>query len=451
VAILRPELAKLRGFVNPADVFLSIHRQDPNSFWLDRSTHPDEPVSIIGSAGSILKLGQDPLGEIANYLAKLKRSIASVPEQEIPFSFRPGLVGYLGYEMLSGARDNQNLEPVAELMVVDRAMVFDHRDRHMYFIGLFETEAEFNNWHRAALLRLTLVGGELASYTQLTKEPKIISSKLRHSPVKYLELIGQCKDHIASGDVYQLCLTNQILIEHDADPLKTFLTLREQNPAPYGSYIKIGKREIVSSSPEQFLKVTTEGKISSKPIKGTRPRSLVPVEDELLAKELRENQKEQAENLMIVDLMRNDLGRVCEPGSVVVDKLFDVESYATVHQLVSTVSGTLQQGQNAVTALKACFPAGSMTGAPKIRAMEILEELEAGPRGAYSGAIGYLGFDGSADLGMTIRTLVFEGSLASLGVGGGITIDSSPDQELQETMLKADALLRTLGGNTWSH
>jgi anthranilate/para-aminobenzoate synthase component I len=246
-------------------------------------------------------------------------------------------------------------------------------------------------------------------------------------------------------------LTNQILIEHDADPLKTFLTLREQNPAPYGSYIKIGQREIVSSSPEQFLKVTTEGKISSKPIKGTRPRSLVPVEDELLAKELRENQKEQAENLMIVDLMRNDLGRVCEPGSVVVDKLFDVESYATVHQLVSTVSGTLQQGQNAVTALKACFPAGSMTGAPKIRAMEILEELEAGPRGPYSGAIGYLGFDGSADLGMTIRTLVFEGSLASLGVGGGITIDSSPDQELQETMLKADALLRTLGGNTWSH
>ena len=211
---MRLELAKLRGFVNPADVFLSIHRQDPNSFWLDRSTHPDEPVSIIGSAGSILKLGQDPLGEISIYLAKLKRSIASVPEQEIPFSFRPGLVGYLGYEMLSGARDSQNLEPVAELMVVDRAMVFDHRDRHMYFIGLFETEAEFNNWHRAALLRLTLVGGELASYTQLTKEPKIISSKLRHSPEKYLELIGQCKDHIASGDVYQLCLTNQILIEH---------------------------------------------------------------------------------------------------------------------------------------------------------------------------------------------------------------------------------------------
>jgi aminodeoxychorismate synthase component I len=448
VAILRLELAKLRGFVNPADVFLSIHKDDPNSFWLDRSTHPEEAVSVIGSAGSTLALGDNPLEAIAKHLAKINRSIEHFPEGDIPFSFRPGLVGYLGYEMLKGARNMGSTE-TAELMIVDRAMVFDHRDRHMYFIGLFETEPEFHNWHRAALLRLTLVGGELGSYTQRTKEPKIVSSKLRHSPDEYLELIDKCKQHIASGDVYQLCLTNQILIEHDADPLKTFLTLRQQNPAPYGSYIKVGKSEIVSSSPEQFLKVTAEGKISSKPIKGTRPRSQVPVEDELLAKELRENQKEQAENLMIVDLMRNDLGRICEPGSVTVEKLFDVESYATVHQLVSTVTGTLQPGQNIADALEACFPAGSMTGAPKIRAIEILEDLEAGPRGVYSGAIGYLGFDGSADLGMTIRTLVFEGNLATLGVGGGITIDSNPEQELQETMLKAEALLRTLGGTTW--
>ena len=237
------------------------------------------------------------------------------------------------------------------------------------------------------------------------------------------------------------------MIEHDADPLKTFLTLRQQNPAPYGSYVKVGNREIVSSSPEQFLKVTASGKISSKPIKGTRPRSQVPAEDELLAKELRENEKEQAENLMIVDLMRNDLGRICEPGSVTVEKLFDVESYATVHQLVSTVTGELLDNENAVTALEACFPAGSMTGAPKIRAIEILEDLEAGPRGVYAGALGFLGFDGSADLGMTIRTLVFEGNVVSLGVGGGITIDSNPEQELQETMLKAEALRHALLGS----
>lgn len=446
---MRLELAKLRGWVNPADIFLSIHKDDPNTFWLDRTTNPDEPVSVIGSSGATLQLGNDPLRAIRSYLSELKQSIASYPKEELPFSFRPGLVGYLGYEMLSGARET--VPNGAELMIVDRAMVFDHRDKHVYFLGLFETEDQFHNWHRAALLRMTLVGGERSSYLQRTREPKIVSSKLRHSPEKYLELIAKCKEHIASGDVYQLCLTNQILIEHDANPLKTYLTLREQNPAPYGSYIKIGNKELVSSSPEQFLKVTVEGKISSKPIKGTRPRSAVPIEDELLAKELRENQKEQAENLMIVDLMRNDLGRICEPGSVTVEKLFDIESYATVHQLVSTVTGTLLPDQNAVTALEACFPAGSMTGAPKIRAIEILGELEKEPRGVYSGAIGYLGFDGSADLGMTIRTLVFEGNVATLGVGGGITIDSDPEQELQETMLKAEALLKTLGGTKWNH
>ena len=149
---------------------------------------------------------------------------------------------------------------------------------------------------------------------------------------------------------------------------------------------------------------------------------------------------------MIVDLMRNDLGRVCVADSIVVEKLFDIESYATVHQLVSTITGTLRAGQSATSALAACFPAGSMTGAPKIRAMEILRELEAAPRDIYSGAFGYLGFDGSADFGMTIRTLVFEGNSASLGVGGGITIDSDPDSEFEETMLKSKALLRALGG-----
>ena len=159
---MRLELAKLRGFVNPADIFISIHKDDPNTFWLDRSTHPDEPVSVIGSAGSTLDLGDNPLEAISNHLSKIKESIESVPEHQIPFSFRPGLVGYLGYEMLNGAREVATGEK-AQLMIVDRAMVFDHRDRHMYFIGLFETEAEFHNWHRAALLRLTLVGGELAS------------------------------------------------------------------------------------------------------------------------------------------------------------------------------------------------------------------------------------------------------------------------------------------------
>ena len=441
---MRLEIEKLRGWVNPADAFLAMHSKDPNTFWLDRATNQDEPVSIIGSAGSVITAGNEAFALARAHLSAISQAIDSLPEDEIPFSFRPGLVGYLGYEL--GEEGHKGLHPKAQFMVVDRAMIFDHSTKSMYFIGLFKTREEFVNWYRAALLRLTLVGGELASYKQKTKDPRLISSKLRHSKESYLELIQKAKEHIKTGDVFQLCLTNQIFIEQDADALKTFLTLRESNPAPYGGYLKFEGLEIVSSSPEQFLKVSAIGKVSSKPIKGTRPRSKDQAEDAQIANELVNNEKERAENLMIVDLMRNDLGRVCEADSIAVEKLFKIESYATVHQLVSTVTGTLRAGQSATSALAACFPGGSMTGAPKIKAVEILRELEAAPRDIYSGAFGYLGFDGSADFGMTIRTLVFEGDSASLGVGGGITIDSDPASEFEETMLKSKALLEALGG-----
>ena len=445
---MRLELEKLRGWVNPADAFIAMHSKDPNAFWLDRSENPDEPVSILGSAGSVIRAGDETFALASEHLKKIQASITKVPEADIPFSFRPGLVGYLGYELggdqSSGA--SEGAHPKSQFMMVDRAMVFDHSSKAMYFIGLFETKEEFQNWHRAALLRLTLVSGETSSFLQATKEPKLISTKLRHEKDSYLELIRKAKDHIARGDVFQLCLTNQIFIEHDASALKTYLALKETNPSPYGGYLKLGGVELVSSSPEQFIKVSSSGNISSKPIKGTRPRSQDQAEDALIAAELANNDKERAENLMIVDLMRNDFGRVCEAESVMVEKLFEVESYATVHQLVSTLTGQLKKGQSATSALAACFPAGSMTGAPKIRAVEILKELEQSPRDIYSGAFGYLGFDGSADLGMTIRTLVFEGKTASLGVGGGITIDSDPESEFEETMLKSKALLRALGG-----
>jgi para-aminobenzoate synthetase component I len=448
---LRLELEKLRGWVNPADAFLAMHARDQNAFWLDRSSNKDEPISVIGSAGSIIRAGDETFALASKHLEQIKTSLAGTDqnfESEIPFSFRPGLIGYLGYELGEGelAGASESIHPKSQFMIVDRAMVFDHRDKTMYFIGLFENREQFHAWHRAALLRLTLVGGELASFMQSTREPKIISSKLRHSKESYLELIKRGKDHIAKGDIFQLCLTNQIFLELEASALKTFLTLREANPAPYGGYLKLGGLEIVSSSPEQFLKVSQDGKVSSKPIKGTRARSDDETQDKAIASELAKNEKERAENLMIVDLMRNDFGRVCEAESITVEKLFDVESYATVHQLVSTITGQLKPGQSATSALAACFPAGSMTGAPKIRAIEILKELEAGPRDIYSGAFGYLGFDGSADFGMTIRTLVFEGNTASLGVGGGITIDSDAESEFEETMLKSRALLRALGG-----
>ena len=445
---MRLELEKLRGWVNPADAFVAMHANDPNAFWLDRSENPDEPVSILGSSGSVVRAGDETFALASEHLKKIQASIKHLPAEDIPFSFRPGLVGYLSYELAGdqAGRASEGAHPKSQFMIVDRAMVFDHKAKTMYFIGLFETKEEFQNWHRAALLRLTLVGGEAASFVQATNEPKLISTKLRHDKDSYLELIKKAKDLIARGDVFQLCLTNQIFIEHDANALKTYLSLKETNPAPYGGYLKLGGLELVSSSPEQFLKVSSSGKISSKPIKGTRPRSSNQAEDAKISAELAANEKERAENLMIVDLMRNDFGRVCAAESVMVEKLFEVESYATVHQLVSTLTGQLKDGHSATGALAACFPAGSMTGAPKIRAVEILRELEGAPRNIYSGAFGYLGFDGSADFGMTIRTLVFEGTTASLGVGGGITIDSDPESEFEETMLKSKALLQALGG-----
>ncbi len=220
--------------------------------------------------------------------------------------------------------------------------------------------------------------------------------------------------------------------------------------------MKIGSTRVLCSSPEQFLRVTAEGRLSSKPIKGTRRRDANAELDRLLAEELRDNEKERAENLMIVDLMRNDLGRVAEPDSVIVDRLFEIESYATVHQLVSTVEAQLRAGFTVVDAIAAAFPGGSMTGAPKLRAMQIIEALESSPednsgRGIYSGIIGFIASNGAADLGMTIRTLVVEGNKATIGVGGGITIDSEPTFELEETKLKAAALLGILNApDPWS-
>jgi aminodeoxychorismate synthase component I len=273
---------------------------------------------------------------------------------------------------------------------------------------------------------------------------KSSSAALRHSSKQYVQMIEKAQQHIASGDVYQICLTNQIQIEHQLDPLSVFLDLREANPAPYAAFMRIGSQSIVCSSPEQFLQVSATGTISTKPIKGTRPRAADPEVDLANAEELKANEKERAENLMIVDLMRNDLGRVAKPDTVRVPKLFEIESYATVHQLVSTVEAELADGQDAFNAFKASFPGGSMTGAPKTKAMEIIQELEAGSRAVYSGALGYFGFDGSADFGMTIRSIVFDGNRAYIGVGGGITSDSDPMAELEETKLKAGALLRVL-------
>ena len=419
--------AFLAGWVLPADVFVQFYAEQDNAFWLDGEFTADAPFSVLG-AGQFAEISS--LDDAAAAFA----DFASLPTQsQLPFAWRPGLVGWLTYEG----------EPT--FIKVDRALVFDHAKQGIYFVGGFESQEHFDNWHHAALLRLGFSGGQVATYLHdLADQPDTAPSSIRHDADTYLELIKRAQHHIEIGDVYQLCLTNQIKVESSADPLATFLKLRIINPAPYSAFVRIGDVTLVSSSPEQFIRVKNDGHVSSKPIKGTRRRGASEVEDLQIAEELRGDLKERAENLMIVDLMRNDIGRVASVGSVSVPKLFDVETYATVHQLVSTVSGQLAAGETAQSAVKSAFPGGSMTGAPKIRAMEIIEALEGGPRGVYSGCVGYFGGDDTAEFAMVIRSLVFESGVVKIGVGGGITIDSDPPSELAETKLKAKVLLEAL-------
>ena len=431
-------VSDLQGWVQPADVFIALHLNDENAFWLDREIHATDRFSVIGASAQAHKKSSAIFEFLKSQLGENNSA-----QVDLPFEFRPGLVGFLAY-------DGESI-----FLQIDRAMVFDHDAKVMYFIGEFAEQKDFDAWHHAALLRLALCGGEQAAY-RLSNEPLTAQqARVRHSNDEYLRLIESAQAHIEAGDVYQLCLTNQIELEVAGDPLLTFINLRSNNPAPYAAYLKFGSRTILCSSPEQFLKVDSTGTISSKPIKGTRRRDPDPVVDSALAQELAEDEKERAENLMIVDLMRNDIGRVAEINSVQVTKLFDVESYATVHQLVSTVEGKLASTLDATDALAAAFPGGSMTGAPKARAMQIIDNLETKAdnrgRGVYSGAIGYLTHAGVADFGMTIRTIVVDGQNATIGVGGGITIDSHPAAELEETKLKAEALLRALKSpNPWS-
>jgi para-aminobenzoate synthetase len=244
------------------------------------------------------------------------------------------------------------------------------------------------------------------------------------------------------GESYEACYTYRITARTTADPLAAYLRLRRANPAPYGAYLRFGDRHVLSSSPERFLTVDAAGWAETKPVKGTAARD--PLRDDEVRAELAADEKNRSENLMIVDLLRNDLGRVCLPGTVRVPSLMAVESYATVHHLVSTVRGRLRPEVHALDCVDALFPGGSMTGAPKERTVQLLAGLETSPRGVYSGCLGWIGVDGTADLSIVIRTAVQDGDRVTIGVGGAVTVLSDVDEEWAETRVKAAAVLRAL-------
>lgn len=384
---------------------------------------------------------------IFDYLDRMLRERHTVTEG-LPFEFNCGYVGYLGYELKAdcgGDAAHRSPTPDAGFIFADRLIAFDHESDIVYLVCLddVDNDARAREWLNTTAERLQ----RLPPIPQWSRalRPEPVRQTLRHPPERYLELIEDCKQEIRRGETYEVCLTNMITNHVEIDPLNTYRALRSRNASPYANFINFPGVAILGSSPERFITVDSHGMIDSKPIKGTRPRGASVDEDEALYVDLRTNEKDRSENLMIVDLVRNDLGAVCNIGSVHVSNIFSVESYATVHQLVSSIRGRLRHGISAVQAVRAAFPAGSMTGAPKRRTMQIIDRLEAGPRGIYSGGIGFFGLNGSTDLSVTIRTIVVANGTVTVGCGGAIVDLSDPDAEVEEMLLKSRALVTALG------
>jgi para-aminobenzoate synthetase len=369
-------------------------------------------------------------------------AVTATEVSDLPFAL--GWVGALGYELRAecgSPHRRRAATPDAALVRLDRALVVDHEEERIHLLALDDEDWITRTTAEIAALEEAPPDGTAPD--PLVAPPVALSA--RHSRAEYLRLIAEAQEEIAAGETYEACLTNLL---HAAapgagDPLAAYLALRAQNPAPFGAFLRIGGVSVLSTSPERFLRITADGAVESRPIKGTRPRGGTPEEEERIRAELAASEKDRAENLMIVDLVRHDLGRTADLGSVQVDGLFRVESYATVHQLVSTVRSRL--ADSPVACVRAAFPPGSMTGAPKLRTMAILDRLEDGPRGLYSGALGYFSFDGSVDLSVVIRTLVAHDGGFDYGVGGAIVSLSDPDEEYAETVVKARPLLRLTG------
>ena len=385
----------------------------------------------------------DPFGLLRSELGEQTASVENVP-------FAGGVLGYWSYDLAKRVIDlpwvtkKGGQLPVMALGIYDWALVLDHQ-RHTARLVSHQRFTETAELLPQILLRLQ--GDPQPLVYTFRVQGKITSNFTFES---YAGAFATVQDYLKAGDCYQINLAQCFSVAATGDALGAYLALRRQSPAPYSAFLNLPHAQIICASPERFLRVQ-KGEVETKPIKGTRPRSSDVRKDQQLAEELRNHPKDRAENLMIVDLLRNDLGKSCAPGSVHVPELFEVESFANVHHLVSTVGGRLEKGRDALHLLQDCFPGGSVTGAPKQRAMQIIEQLEPHRRGIYCGSIGYVGFDGNMDSNIVIRTLVYAENEVRCWAGGGIVADSNVYAEYQETLDKASAmleLLRQYGGDS---
>ena len=436
------------------------------AFWLDSA---DAPTSLAQSSYLGTTSGPNRMvleGDVEQGIVRIHRAAASTVERasifevlgrelaeralaapaEVAQGLLGGFVGYLGYECKAdcgAANGHRSDMPDALLMLANRVVVVDHARRHTLLLALCdrEDEASAERWLADAetVVCEVLGGGTISDPTSRVPSETSVSFSCGRGRAQYLADIARCQAALAAGESYEICLTDQIHTDASPDPFATYRLLRRHNPAPFAAYLKLGESTVLSSSPERFLSVDRDRRVQARPIKGTAARSDDPLLDAAARAGLVREEKTFAEHLMIVDLLRNDLGRVCVPGSVRVPELMVPESYATVHQLISNVTGVLGASRTPVDCVRACFPGGSMTGAPKLRTMEIIDDVEREARGVYSGALGYFGLDGSVDLSIVIRTVVLRPGAATIGAGGAIVMQSDPEEEFEEMLLKARA------------
>jgi para-aminobenzoate synthetase component 1 len=445
--------------VSPENLFSRLQSL-PYVFWLDSGKGPEEvsqwsflgaePFALLDSSSHHLRISWEDHeflleGDPLAFAQELLNSLALKAGPDRP-PFVGGAVGWFGYDLarnwerFPALAKNDTHIPEMRLAFYRTYYAYDHRRNKLWRFHRKQLSERFYGWLRS-------LPSQREKRSERVSSSALSLSRESLSREEYLQAVHRLKEYIAAGDIYQANLTRRIALPFIGSLSSLYLRLRQVNPAPFGAYLGFGDLHVLSASPERFLCVEAgTRRVETRPIKGTRPRSPDLETDRVAVLELQHSEKDRAENLMIVDVHRNDLGRMCEIGSIHVPALWKLESYQTVHHLVSVVQGRLRSDRTSLDLLRAAFPAGSITGAPKLRAIEILESLEPVRRGIYTGAIGYLGWDGGMDLSVAIRTMIAQGGWIHYGVGGGIVADSIPEAEYQETLDKAKGMEAALEG-----
>ena len=468
---LRLRVRSIAGEAPTELLFERLFGELEHAFWLDSADAPTRlaQCSYLGtSAGSERCVLEYDVAETtvkrhdASGASVERSSIFDVLDRElaarsIDFADAPtrgllgGFVGYIGYECKADCGSpnaHRSDVPDAVLMLANRLVAVDHAaQRTDVIVVCRDGDSEAEAWLEQAeavvreLLdaRVADAPARMSAAAPGDAGVERVSFRCGRGREQYIADIARCQAALAAGESYEVCLTDQISTDASPEPFELYRLLRATNPAPFAAYLRLGELTVLSSSPERFLSVDRERRVETRPIKGTTRRSQDPREDAALCAELTSDEKTYAEHLMIVDLLRNDLGRVCEIDSVRVPELMVVEQYTTVHQLISTVTGVLERARTPVQCVRACFPGGSMTGAPKLRTMEIIDDIERVARGVYSGAIGYFSLDKRVDLSIVIRTIVMRPGATTIGAGGAIVMQSDPEEEFEEILLKARA------------